>query len=454
MTALKFGEFLLREGVLNREGLRRALEAQKSLECRFGTVVLDLGLVPERVLLRALGRYSSARTVSGHELTAAPRPVVDMVPAKFALRHQVIPFRLSGKTLSVAVIDPKDLLMEDELSLMTGCMIASFVALEVRIEEALARYHGRELPVQMVSLLKRLGSDEQGERATETAEDGPSPVTSRPPGGGSEGPGSSRSGGGSDRRPGALPSRAPDDTAVVVLSDDELADFPSLRKSLEDTDVGVGGGAGAGAAAPVAGATAAGGAEAGESPAEVSADTADASTPEVSTQPVPGDSAEERLELAARTLLGAEMREEIADAVFAFCTPYLRRCLLLAVREGIIMGWRGEGEGIDPLWVRSISIPVEESTVFKQLAQGGELWLGPLPRMSGHQDLLLGLGGREAAACLVLPIQVRSRVIAYLYGDNLEGDLEALPVAALRRLAAKTGLALEVTMLRNKIVTL
>ena len=452
MTALKFGEYLVREGVLSRDGLRRALEAQKSLECRLGTVVLDLGLVPERTLLRSLGRFSSARTVSGHELTAVPRSVVEMVPAKFALRHQVIPFRLSGKTLSVAVIDPKDLLMEDELSLMTGFMIASFVALEVRIEEALARYHGRELSVQMVSLLKRLRSDEHGKQAADAEGDG-APSAPPPPEEGSRGEASARVGRPAARRSGAVPSREPDDTAVVVLSEDELADFPSLRKSLEDTDVGVGGGASAGVkTAEVA--TDENGAAVAERAKDVSADTAPASEPEVSTQPVPSDSAEERLEFAARALLEAEMREEIADAVFAFCTPYLRRRLLLAVREGIIMGWRGEGEGIDPLWVRSISIPVEEPTVFNQLAHGGELWLGPLPRMAGHQDLLLGLGGQEAAACLVLPIQVRSRVIAYLYGDNLEGDLEALPVATLRRLAAKTGLALEVTMLRNKIVTL
>lgn len=454
MTAQALGEFLIKQGVLGRDDLRRALDAQKSLECRLGTVLLDLNLLSETVLLRALGRYCSARTVAGGELTAVPSEVLAAVPRKFALRHQVVPFRLSGKTLSVAVIDPRDLLMEDELSLMTGCMISSFVALEVRIEEALARYHGKHLSVQMVSLLKRLRSEDdgasgvserRGEAATAAA-GGSAPAME----GGAAGVAERRR----EYRPGGVMPRPPDDTAVVVLSADEMADFPSLGRSLEDTDVGEGQreGAAVEAAEPSATVTP----EPAEEPvsAEEAAGSAATSEPEVSTQPVPGDTVDERLESAARELLEAEMREEIADAVFDFCAPYLRRCLLLAVREGIIMGWRGEGEGIDPLWVRSISIPVEEPTVFQKLAEGGEMWLGPLPRMTGHQDLLLGLGGREPAACVVLPVTVRSRVIAFLYGDNLDGDLEGLPVAALRRLATKTGLALEVTMLRNKILTL
>jgi hypothetical protein len=440
-----FGEFLVTQGVLSTDGLRRALEAQRTLECRLGTVLLDLGLVSERSLLAALGRFCSSRTVSGEELAAIPQDVVASVPARFALRHEVVPFRLEGKTLSVATIDPADLLVEDELKMLTDCRIASFVALEVRLDQALARYYGKQLSVQAVSLLKRSpgGREEMGPDASSTAEceiavprglaDGHAEVaqTVRPPR--------------PTRRAGLAARRPPDDSAVVVLSDDELADFPSLRKALDDSGRGsvvvtTGGGQRMPSPKTEPGAAAR---DREEPQAEPDRD------PDADTHPVTG--VEGRLEEATRAMQLAEIREDIADAMLDFCAPYFRRRVLLAVREGVVMGWRGEGEHIDQLWVRALSIPLEEPSVFADLEGARDPWMGHLAPNSGNQELLLGLGGERPAACIVFPLAVQSRTIGFLYGDNLSDGLDDVPIRALQRLVQKAGLAFQVYMLRNKM---
>jgi hypothetical protein len=528
MREQALGEFLVSSGYLSTDGLRRGLEAQSALECRLGSVLLDLGLMSESSLLKALGRYCSARTVNSNQLMAIPPEVIKMVPARFALRHQVVPFRLVGKTLSVAAIDPADLLVEDELSQLTGCMIASFAALEVRLEEALAKYYGKQLSVQATSLLKRMtggnGSpredeavvheeapatesfditdtdvltevveieaaseealeddaealseeaveveaqvpsddvveveaeaqrDERAEVATETEDEAP-PI-----------PG---------YRPGIPRPREKDPTMMVELSADDLADLPSFEESLEDTDVKK--------LRPSLAASDKS-AEAVHAPATETAPDRDAETgpadvgertiriverpievaeppvervverpPETETGPV--DTVDLRLDAAVDKMQLAEMREDIADAMLAFCAPYLRRRLLLAVRKNVVMGWRGEGEGIDPLWVRSMAIPLDEPSVFVSLTLGKELWRGSLPSMPGNQELLLGLGGEVPSQCLILPVFVRSRPIAFLYGDNIHYGLTDVPVDAIRRLVAKAGLAFQVYMLRNKMRT-
>jgi len=79
MSDKGFGEFLVTEGILHAEGLRQALDTQRSMEGRLDTVLLDLGLVSELTLLAALGRYHSTRTVSRGELARATPDVARLV---------------------------------------------------------------------------------------------------------------------------------------------------------------------------------------------------------------------------------------------------------------------------------------------------------------------------------------------------------------------------------------
>jgi hypothetical protein len=128
--------------------------------------------------------------------------------------------------------------------------------------------------------------------------------------------------------------------------------------------------------------------------------------------------------------------------------------LLLAVRDNAVIGWRGEGERIDAMWVKSMSIPLNEPSVFVSLTLGKEYWRGSLPPTMANQELLLGLGGDRPAECVILPVIVRSKPIAFLYGDNIGEGLGEVPWIPLRRLVAKAGLAFEIAILRNKVRTL
>jgi hypothetical protein len=450
MSEQAVGEFLVTQGALSTDGLRRALDAQRALECRLGTVLLDLGLLSETTLLSALGRFHSSRTVSAATLATIPESVVEMVPPRFALRHEVVPFRLDGKTLSVATIEPKNLLVEDELGLMTDCMIASYVALEVRLDEALAKHYLKQLPVQMASVLKRLpvatkaadGATEVGEVVLDTG-DGTDVLTDVV-GGRAAQEETERVG----YRAGLARQREQDPTMMVVMSEDDLADLPSLRGSVEDTEAAtVDGPKGAEVqAVPVPDTVSV----SVESPA-VDPSPRPEQDKDAETNPV--DEIESRLDAAAVAMLDAEMREDIADAILEFCAPYLRRRVLLALRDGVVMGWRGEGDGIDPLWVKSMSIPASEPSVFVSLNLKNGIWRGSLPSTPANQELLLGLGGEQPSECVVLPLMAHSKPIGFVYGDNLDQGLGEVPLEALRRLATKAGIAFQVYILKSKVRT-
>jgi hypothetical protein len=404
-----FGEFLVAQGIIQTESLRQARDAQHSMGGRLDTVLLDLDVISESVLLDALGNFYATRTVSAAELARIPPEVVQMVSPRIAERLHAVPFRLDGRTLNVATLDPGDLLIEDELSLLTDCLVASFVTLEVRLFEALNRLYGVQPTIQVVSVVNRL-RDEQPAPASEAQ---PSPPTPVPPG--EEVPEPAPSSATEflpsiDGRPGT--SEQP---LVLEISQEDLDQFPSLRTE-----------------------------SAGE---KVGEPKLHARAPD---RPQPAGP-EERLQVASDALQNAEMREDIADALLGFCAPILRRRLLLAVRDDIVIGWRGEGEGIDETAIRSIAIPLAEPSVFVGLTQGTEFWLGRLPKMPRNKDLVHGIGGVPPTECIILPLILRSKTVCFLYGDNVDDSVTGLPISQLRRLVAKASLAFQVYLLKSKI---
>jgi hypothetical protein len=410
MNDKAFGKWLVKEKLLRPDGLRRAMEICDSTHSRLDSVLLDLGLAPEKTLLEALGRFHKTRTVSRTELGAVGAAVARMVSPRIALRLQVVPFRVEGKTLSVASLEPGDLLVEDELALITGCMVASFVALEVRLFEALNRLYGIPLSAQFGSLIRRFEDDGIAAPRPTVVSVRPAAVATRP-----LRPSTERT-----WRPSDHPRREATHDEPLEVSDEELSLFPSLRENADERT------------------------EKPQGPPVLR-----------TTAPPAADLApEERLAATAAALQNAEMRDDIADAVLGFCAPLFCRRMMCVVRKDVIMGWRGEGEGVDPATVREISIPLAEPSVFVGLTQGAEFWLGPLPEMANNMKLVTGLGGIVPKDCFILPVKVRDKTVCFLYCDNVENGVGGLPTADLRRLAAKAGLAFQVYLMKSKIRTL
>jgi len=404
-----FGAYLVSRGILRQEVVRQALETQAAMGGRFDTVLLDMGLLSESALLEALGQFHSTRTASGPDLASTVPKVARMISQRMAARLEIVPFRHQGKTLSVATLNPSDLLVEDELALLTDCMISSYVALEVRLYEALERLYGVTPSIQIRSVLTRLNGERRPRSTTKNHAppvQQPEPSPAQPP---PTRPSRSKD---YDTAPEA-PAR--EDPVALEISQEDLELFPSLRTE-----------------------------SAGKSGAPL---RLHGRPPE---QPEPSDH-EGRLQSASMALQNAEMREDIADALLSYCAPILRRRLLLAVRKNAIIGWRGEGDAVEPAVIRKISIPLSEPSVFLGLTQGTEFWLGPLPDLPGNRELVRGIGGTPPTECVILPLIVRTKTVCFLYGDNVDESVTGLPISHLRRLVAKASLAFQVYILKSKI---
>jgi hypothetical protein len=121
---------------------------------------------------------------------------------------------------------------------------------------------------------------------------------------------------------------------------------------------------------------------------------------------------------AAALIETAETRDEVVDALLALSHSVFRRVLFFIVREPWVIGWSGVGEGIDREAAASLRIPLDQPSVFQNVARNRTVFVGRLGDDEVNQRFLKALGKRPQTNLFLFPIVVRGRVVNLLYGDN------------------------------------
>lgn len=146
MTRKRLGELLVERGVIDETQLMAALEFQRSHGFKLGDALIELGLASEEEVLSALACRLGFERVQLDTLprTATMRAAALIVPEQTARTRGVVPIALDDRTLTIALRDPTDLAVMDELAFRSGRRLRILVAGEREIWRATARvYWGR-----------------------------------------------------------------------------------------------------------------------------------------------------------------------------------------------------------------------------------------------------------------------------------------------------------------------
>jgi len=144
MARKRIGEILIEAGIIDEDHLRAALVEQRRKGGPIGRALVELKLVAEETLVAALSRQLAVPVVDLDALEV-PQAVVDLVPGEWAEAHGLVPFAQPMKFLDVAMSDPNNLRVLDELRVRTNLNIRAHLAGPKAIERALGRYYGRGL---------------------------------------------------------------------------------------------------------------------------------------------------------------------------------------------------------------------------------------------------------------------------------------------------------------------
>jgi len=131
------GALLVESGLIAPAALDRALNEQRRTGERLGETVIRLGSATEVDIYRTLASQLGLPFDAGplHVEPAA----VPLIGGVFARRKSVLPLRLAGRTLCVAVGDPLDLSILDDVQFQTGKRVQVTVTPPSVLREALDR---------------------------------------------------------------------------------------------------------------------------------------------------------------------------------------------------------------------------------------------------------------------------------------------------------------------------
>jgi type IV pilus assembly protein PilB len=138
----RIGDVLLEAGVVTAEQLLEAMEVQAATigpRRRLGHVLVDLGLASERELALALGEQLRLDVVDLNQLAVGP-DTVRSIPRALAQRLGVLVLERTDGHVTVAVVDPTDVVAVDDVRLHTGAdRVTVVVAAESQVRSHLVR---------------------------------------------------------------------------------------------------------------------------------------------------------------------------------------------------------------------------------------------------------------------------------------------------------------------------
>ncbi|MBN1794409.1 MAG: Flp pilus assembly complex ATPase component TadA [Candidatus Omnitrophica bacterium] len=137
------GQVLIEQGLLSGEQLEEALKKQKQGDKSLGALLEEMGYLREEALLHTLGGYLGYEVIN-LEAIDIPAEVLRKIPPSTCQLNGVIPISFEDDVLKVALADPFNIAIIDELRFMLGVMVQGVLAKEEAVWGFIASHFGTE----------------------------------------------------------------------------------------------------------------------------------------------------------------------------------------------------------------------------------------------------------------------------------------------------------------------
>ncbi len=158
MIPEKLGRLMVNAKLITEDQLGKALLTQKKEGGRLGSILIKLGYATEDNILKFLSQQYRVLAINLAQIQVDPN-VLKLVPAEVVSKYQIFPVKRTGSILSIAMVDPSDVFVVDDIKFLTGYDIEPMVASEASVGAAIAKNYdtgGQEL----ASVLKTIETEE------------------------------------------------------------------------------------------------------------------------------------------------------------------------------------------------------------------------------------------------------------------------------------------------------
>jgi len=172
-------------------------------------------------------------------------------------------------------------------------------------------------------------------------------------------------------------------------------------------------------------------------------------------RPLGGNGSLRELRSILQEIRAPNFTGEITLMIMRYAAKLVSRGVFFVMKsEGICgmgqFGLHGLGPAADER-IRAIKVPADAPSVFAEVLERRQAYVGPLQKTPWNDRLIQELGGAAPQTVLAVPMTVNEVIVAILYGDNA-GDGEPIgELEGLELVMNQAGLAMEKALLETKI---
>ncbi len=171
----RLGDILLDQGLITQQELESALAEQRNSDKRLGKQLVDLEFVSEEEIAQALNQQLGVLLLSEADKETIDREVIKLLEKSYIREERVMPIRLEGQVLILAMEDPQNILVRDKIEEETGFDVIPRIVTPTEMQELIDEYLTEESIDQFIAEIENMDfeqfEDEDEEDEDEEATD-------------------------------------------------------------------------------------------------------------------------------------------------------------------------------------------------------------------------------------------------------------------------------------------
>lgn len=141
---LRFGEILLEMGVITENDLNRALARQKITKQPLGQIFEQLGIICDKDILRILARQFQIKKIEQIRRPVQFESLSKKIDSRIAVEKKIFPLGVKGNILYLAICNPLDHTTLEDIAFRTGLRTVPVLATPAEIDKAIRIFYLEE----------------------------------------------------------------------------------------------------------------------------------------------------------------------------------------------------------------------------------------------------------------------------------------------------------------------
>ncbi len=163
---------VLMEMGVSEDDIQAAKKKQRSGGGKLEDTLVQSGKISPDMLARSLARQLGYEFIENEKINIDPLAVA-LVPENTVRRYDIMPVRLEGNSIVIAMKDPRNVFALDDLKIITGKDIQPMVASEETLKALMDRFYASSVDMDELSkeLVEQVGGNEETQEDTSTIDD-------------------------------------------------------------------------------------------------------------------------------------------------------------------------------------------------------------------------------------------------------------------------------------------